>query len=605
MQRLLLLLAFVAPVCVDAGQGPADSLARVLERHLTRDSDRVTTLLRLADAIVYTDPARAMGYADEALNIASAIQWTKGIALSLRQKGNVYYVFSDDSSAMEYYMRSLRTARSLGIRPLDASLFNNLANIYSDLRQYTRALDYYRQFLTVSRDLDDAKDQVIALVNMGTVYAELGEHRQALDCDRQALDIARSRKNTYFIPVILNNMGIAFGKNGDNDSALACYQRCISLADKYDNQDAKASSLEETSRIYLGRGDLAHARQYTLASLAIARQLHSSQWQADAWESLSTLDEREHSYADALKSYKQYIVFRDSVTNEEKRSALTRKELQFDFERKEAAFKAESEKKDALARAEINRQNLIRRGTVAASIILLLAGCACFVLYKRRRDADQKRTESDFKATVTETEMKVLRLQMNPHFIFNSLNAVSDYICRHETETANFFLIRFARMMRQVLENSEKSEITLAEDLQALETYMQLESLRVRNGFTYQITIDPYIDPELTLVPPLIVQPFVENSIWHGFSGRSCPGKISIGIRGDDGMITYIVEDDGIGREKAAARTSAAKRSMGMNITRERIDIINKTKRTAASLHVYDLPGGTKVELRLPLELKY
>jgi LytS/YehU family sensor histidine kinase len=226
----------------------------------------------------------------------------------------------------------------------------------------------------------------------------------------------------------------------------------------------------------------------------------------------------------------------------------------------------------------------------AGVAVILRAGLSSFVLYKRRRDAEERRKEADLRAKVSDTEMKVLRLQMNPHFIFNSLNSVSDYISRNETSTANYFLSKFAKMMRQVLEHSEKREITLAEDLRVVETYIQLEMLRLRNDLQYEIVIDKDIDPDATMVPPLIIQSFVENSIWHGLSGKAFSGKISIRITREEGMIYYIVEDNGVGRKEAGKYTPAGKRSMGLRVTRDRIDIINQKK-------------GTRVELKLPLEL--
>ncbi|HWB93386.1 MAG TPA: tetratricopeptide repeat protein [Puia sp.] len=609
MQILKRSLLIVLLVRATAVAQPADSLARQLQIHPARDSNRITTLLRLSDAIVYTDPGTAMRYADEALEIADSLPWTKGIALAQRQKGNVYYVFSDNTAAMDWYLKALRESRTLNNRELDASLFNNLANIYSDLKQYEKALDYYRQFLATAREAGSAKEEVIALVNLATVYSELNAQDTALSCNREALDIARRGGINYFIPIVLNNMGIFYSKKGPIDSALAYFRQCMTLADREGNYDAKASALNETGKLFLDQGEYANAEKYSLESLAMARRLHSVEWQANAWENLYRVAEKTGRYAKALDAYKQFILFRDSVSNAEKKDALTKKELQFDFQRKEAALKAEQDKKEALAKSEIAKQSLIKRGVLAGSLLLMLVGCYGFLLYKRRRDAEEKRREADLKAKVADTEMKVLRLQLNPHFIFNSLNSISDYISQHQPDKANYYLIKFAKMIRQVLENSERPEIPIAEDLKVLETYIQLEALRLTNELCYEISVDQEIDAETTLVPPLIVQPFVENSIWHGLSGPEGvgdgKGRISIRIRKEDGMINYIVEDNGIGREQAAGKRSVGRRSMGLGITRERIDIINRMKRTQASVEIFDLPKGTRVELRLPLELKY
>ena len=607
MQKILFFTIFLTRVVISDGQDAVapDSLIKALQKNAAPDTNRVTPLLKVADAIIYSDPAAAMRYTDEALEIAEKKQWPKGVALSLRQKGNVYYVLSDNAGAMDCYIKALRIARPLNIRKLDASLFNNLANIYSDLKQYDKALDNYHEYLAAARELKAGKDETIALVNMATVYTELNDPEKALDCNRQALDIARRDRNTSFIPIILNNMGITYQKKGDAAAALSYFRQSIRLSDEYGNKNAKASSLNEAGKIYFAQGDYVHANEYALQSLQIARELGSAEWQSNAWQTLYTLYEKRRQPDSALKAYKNYILFRDSVLNDEKRSALTRKEMQFDFERKEDSLKAVNDKKAALAVAEIRRQSLIKKGILAGTVVLLLAAIAGFILYKKRRDTEEQKAAADLKAKVSETEMKVLRLQMNPHFIFNSLNSVSDYISKHETKTANYFLIKFAKMMRMVLENSEKSEITLARDLEVLELYMQLESLRLRNRFTYEILIEEGIDKEATMIPPLILQPFVENSIWHGINGKTCAGRILVRISRKNGMINCVVEDNGIGREKAASAGNQGKKSMGLKITRDRIDIINTMKKTSASVDIFDLSEGTRVELKLPLELNY
>ncbi|MGH2649367.1 MAG: sensor histidine kinase, partial [Ginsengibacter sp.] len=132
---------------------------------------------------------------------------------------------------------------------------------------------------------------------------------------------------------------------------------------------------------------------------------------------------------------------------------------------------------------------------------------------------------------------------MNPHFIFNSLNSISDYILKNDVQSADIYLTKFAKVMRMILENSDQKEVTLKDDLKALELYMQLESLRMKDKFTYEIKIDESINAENTLIPPLILQPFVENSIWHGMQGKKGEGHILISIKKEGNMINCSVED--------------------------------------------------------------
>ena len=215
----------------------------------------------------------------------------------------------------------------------------------------------------------------------------------------------------------------------------------------------------------------------------------------------------------------------------------------------------------------------------------------------------QKR-DTDLKLLISDTEMKALRSQMNPHFIFNSLNSINDYINKNEIETATMYTTKFAKLIRIVLENSEKKEVPLAEDLKALELYMQLEALRLRNTFSFAIIVDDTIDIENTLVPPLILQPFVENSIWHGMAKKQTKGNISIHIKKEGEMINCIVEDDGVGIIKSE-NINEEKKSLGMKITKARIELINKLKKTNASIQIVNKNEGFRVEVRLPLGIKF
>jgi LytS/YehU family sensor histidine kinase len=207
---------------------------------------------------------------------------------------------------------------------------------------------------------------------------------------------------------------------------------------------------------------------------------------------------------------------------------------------------------------------------------------------------------------VSDTELKALRLQMNPHFIFNSLNSIGDYMHKNETSTAQDYLTRFAALMRMTLENSEFPEIALSEDLKFIELYLQVESKRLPGRFSYAIEVDESIDIENTLVPPLILQPLIENSIWHGFKSKDRTGHILIEIKKEDEMIVCSVDDNGLGRNMNGI-VNKNKRSLGIRNTKDRISIINTKKRSDGALKIIDKAndGGTRVEVRLPLQTAF
>lgn len=604
MLRIIFFVAFLFSVSAySQGLRNIDSLKNLLIKNKLDDTSRVKVLLNLADAVLYNDPDTAMHYTNEAFALAKKIQWQMGIALSYRQKGNVYYLASDNLNAMDCFQKALREGASLKNPKLEATVYNNIANIYSDMKQYNKALDNYNLLLTTAHTNNMRKEETIALVNLGTVYTELENYDKALQLFSNGLVIAEKDSNMRLLPFILSNMGILYNKKEMYNDALKSFERSIELAEAENSNNSKGPAFQGMAKAYLGLKNITKAEQFANLALQSAEDIGSFEWQQNSWEILSAVYEAQHKDSKALQAYKKYILYQDSVLSDEKKQELTRKEMEFDFENKTALIKAEHSKQQAIAEEKIKQQAIVKNSAVAGAVILLFAGISTFVFYKRKRDAEEEKIEANFKAHEAETEMKVLRLQMNPHFIFNSLNSISNYISRHDIKMADHYLTGFAKLMRMMLEYSEQKAISLEEDLKALELYIQLESLRMNHAFTYEIKVDENIDQETTLVPPMILQPFVENSIWHGIANKESEGKICIEIKKEDEMINCIVEDNGAGRMKQSSE--AERKSLGMKITKARIDILNRIKKSKAAVELTDLTQGLRVEVKLPLELSY
>ncbi|MDT8393360.1 MAG: two-component regulator propeller domain-containing protein [Bacteroidales bacterium] len=207
-----------------------------------------------------------------------------------------------------------------------------------------------------------------------------------------------------------------------------------------------------------------------------------------------------------------------------------------------------------------------------------------------------------------EIQQKALQLQMNPHFIFNSLNAIQSFVISNDTDKAIHYLSKFSQLMRMILANSRETSIPLKEELKAVKHYMDIERLRFDNNFDYEIRIDPTIDQDFTEIPPMIIQPFVENAILHGLIHSPGRGRITIDIRQQGDYLFCVIEDNGIGRKKAQQIKDASgikRKSRGVIITRERLEILNKQSRDKFAVNVIDLkdqhghPTGTRVELNI------
>ena len=227
-----------------------------------------------------------------------------------------------------------------------------------------------------------------------------------------------------------------------------------------------------------------------------------------------------------------------------------------------------------------------------------------------RRKARERQEKLELEKNMLQLEQKALQLQMNPHFIFNTLNTIQSLIAQKDENTARYYLAKFSKLMRAILENSREARIPLENEIQVLRDYLSLEQFSRNDSFDYELSIDDSLDPEEVYIPPMMIQPFVENAIIHGVAHITEKGWIEITFREAEQLLECIVKDNGIGRIKAAELKSQVEhqhKSTALQVTRERLDILGGEHN---SLEIMDLVlpngkvGGTRVILRLPVFLE-
>lgn len=241
---------------------------------------------------------------------------------------------------------------------------------------------------------------------------------------------------------------------------------------------------------------------------------------------------------------------------------------------------------------------------------MVAIGCyLMFMLIKYRLKRIQLRNEkiSDLNKTLTSLKLKALRAQMNPHFTFNVMNSIQHFIASNNGEAANRYLSRFSKLIRLILNNSERTVVPLADEIKALELYLDLEVMRFEERFEYRITVDKSIDIIEVEIPSMLIQPYVENSIKHGILNLSRKGIIKIEIEKQDNFIKCVIEDNGVGRTESYFRNKGnSHKSFGTSITQERLAAINALNNSQLSEKIIDLEDnegnatGTRVEIYIP-----
>lgn len=537
----------------------------------------------------------------KALVIFTELNDQKKIGNILSNIGVTYFYIADYPKALSYYFKALKIAEDTKNKHGETSATMNIGMVYKKLQQYNKALLYYEKSLKLNRISGDQINTSNALANIATIFDEQGLHQKALDFYNQALTISRKIKYRRGEASHLTDIGIVYHNLKNYGLAINYFHDALKIFETSPDLNAMAVVYNQLANIIINAPDTIlinakipkpnrylEAEKFAQLALKVSQESELLEREMTARETLSLIYEKQNNFKLALAAYKNYTLLKDSIYTDDKKSEIAQKEIQY-----------EADKKHAVASEEIKNQKTLRNYSIAGSIILLLVAISIFIFYKKHRDAIQKQNELLYKAKVADTDMRILRLQMNPHFIFNSLNSISDYISKNDIKNADYYLSKFAKLMRGILENSEEKEIPLADELKMLELYMQLEGSRLNNKFTYEIKISDDVNPEITMIPPLILQPFVENSIWHGLADKNSDGKITIEVTRDNTLLNCIVEDNGVGRK--ATKPNSGK-SYGMKITKDRIELLNKLKSTNASINLVDLEKGTRIEVKLPFE---
>jgi tetratricopeptide (TPR) repeat protein len=566
--------------------------------------------------------SKALEYHMEALPIFLKLKHHRGIANTYNNAGVVLQYLGDYPQALDYYLKAMRIfqERAEGNEEGLANAYMNVGIMYKNLRDFDKALEYHHKALSQYEKLGNKQGIANAFGNIGNVFSLTNQRDTSLSYYHRALHINEEIGNSRRIASDLSNIGAAHAAARDFTPSIQAMEQAKKLYEQLNDKNSLSSVLAQLAEIYsqVPASILTASRinpstrkavvsDYYGKAISMATSINAIDRQSEIYLSMSNSYERMGNFTQALEAFKKHAGLQDSLLNSKKQKEIVRKEIQFAFDKKEAILNNNMHAERLVATSSLRAEKLKFRFGLVAVIVLISLAALITLLYKKRRDAEEEKKESDLKAQMAETEMKALRSQMNPHFIYNSLNSIIDYIDKREVATATAYVAKFSKLMRMILEHSEKQEVSLSDDLLALELYMQLEAHRLNNKFTYEIIVSDEIDPETTLIPPMILQPFVENSIWHGLVKLPEQGRITIRISKQQEVLTCIVEDNGAGRksQEYEVALSGTKTSLGLKITQARIDLLNKLKKVAAGFVLTDLERGVRVEVNLPYQTAF
>ena len=566
-------------------------------------------LLNLGNAnIILGDYSKSLTYFTDArhvfenVSIDNNVERQKGLAKALGSIGIVFSEQSNYAKALQYYLKSVTIYEKLKDEEKCAKLYNNIGIVYQSLSSYFKALAYFVKAQKIQEKLGDSNIG-ITYTNIANVYLKQNNSAKAYEYYTKAKSALDQHPNPRALGEWYNNVGLYFKAVKQPEKAIEHWNNAIQTFESIEDKFGVGDTYLLLGQLYFEQNKAQQAIVFAEKALASAKALKVLEQQVIAEKLLSDIYAQLNNSAQALLHFKAYSTAKDSLTNEENIRRTVEEEMAFDFEKREAIHQKEIEKRDLLLQEESKRN--VMQLIFAAVFGLLLFGIA-FLIYNRI----QLKKNLTLQKELAEYEQKALHLQMNPHFVFNCLGSISSFIVQNGTDSAIKYLSKFSKLMRLTLEYSKESLIPIDKEIESLQNYLELEQLRFNNKFTFSIFKNEAIEDDMA-IPPLLLQPFVENAIIHGVIPKKEIGSIAVRFALQNDSLLCTVEDNGIGFNESKAQKQhsvVAHKSMALDITRKRLEMIESTTKQKTEFSIEEIKNtngeviGTKVTLHLPVQ---
>lgn len=609
--------------------------SRYINGRADDDVKRFNQMIDSADAYLKKDAAKSIKYVGDALNYNVSMRQS---AEAHELLGDVYVYWKQYDLAISAYKISLQNFEM-------SSAKLKLADAYTKNEDYQKSIDTFKGLN--EKDLSNYQKTVL-YEGLGDAYLKLNKTQQAITSYEKGLEIAKQHLITPKVTDLNSKIAEAYNAKGEVEKAKGFYSNSLKLAKKenkkraveeqvkvaefnssnmeYDSEIALRKDVLETlediekdsilpnespltpqkqnyklGNAYLLNNDLENAIPSFKKSIEEADEKEDLVVKKDAIRKLSEALIDAGNAEEGLKWLNEYKNTVDElyIKKEQEISQVARFSRNLAEQQNRITTlesdRALSKSKYDLTQERNKRQQLIIYSLLGGLLLLLITG---FLMYKYIK---QQRLANNLLA------LKSLRSQMNPHFIFNALNSVNSFIATNDERTANKYLSDFSQLMRSVLENSEEDFIPLKKEIELLELYTKLEHFRFQDKFDYSIDVDDSINIDEFQIPPMLLQPYIENAVWHGLRYKTEKGHLSIAIRPKSlDEITITIADDGIGRTRSKQmKTENQKKqnSKGMNNIKKRVAILNEMYKDKVDVMIDDFQAsedkGTKVVVTL------
>lgn len=519
---------------------------------------------------------------------------------SIINKGNALRKMADYEGAIACFFEALKHHESSGDELGKASAYGSIGVVFLDQSKYNEAITYFLKALNYYNGLKkpenkDLYEQAIINHNIGVCYLSLTNYKEAKIFFNKALVIEKENNFLNNLSTTYNRLASIAIQEKDFKKAIGFYQEGLVLAKK---DRSKALLMNGLGEFYLLKKEYHRALNFFTQALSHATQAKDLEIVENCYLNLYTAYKANRQYDKSLQAFEKYTEFKKINNEEISRNALAQQRLKYDYEKKELEAKVQQEKKIASILLENEKKNT--RKNIFLYIFISLAvilGLSAFYIYKFYK---QKTIINASKANAL--KQKLLLSQMNPHFIFNSVDNIQSLIHNNQNKDAVNYLTKFSKLTRQILENSSLDYISLQEEMTMLENYLNIQQLLHNNKFDYSIALNNIPDAETILIPPMLTQPFIENAIKHGLKNKTNHGSVKIRFFLEKEHLFFEVRDNGEGLETKTP--NAAHKSMATSIVRERLN--NNSPKKSIEINIESIyEGQDKAGVKTLFEIPY
>jgi len=622
--------------------------------------------------LLLSDYPTALLYSQKALMISEQLADSNGMINPLSTIGNMYITLADNEKALEYFKKALVVARQIGVsdtshilnsmgtayhnmakyeeaikyylisaKAFEQSgknagllrLLNNLGYLYYTISDYHAAMNYYNKALLAGKRPGTSKNEILVVhLSIGELYRDVPDsiliqmgidpkerYNKSLEYFNMGKQLALEVGSLINQRYAWEGLSIMYEKQEDFPNALNSYKKYIVLRDKIINNEKE----KKMSRLTLQYEFDRKSDSIEIQRLRSDEKLRKQELLARQQQQLLELNKKELEFNIKEKDLQKLAYLKTQADLQNEQLLKQQKEKQLTISEKEKLLQSAQ----VITLSQENDLNKLKRRQqwlYSIGMLLLLSLGASYFFYLNRlkqrklkmelakEKADQEKKETEFQRNLADISLTALRSQMNPHFIFNCLNSIKLYTTQNDTQAASEYLTKFSRLIRLVMENSRNDRISLAAELEALRLYIEMEAMRFKEKLSYSISVDKDVEMDYIEIPPLLLQPYVENAIWHGLMHKEEGGRIDItaAMKKNEAILEIHITDNGVGRTKAEelqSKTATRHKSYGMRVTSERIALINQIYKTGASVAIHDIindrgkVAGTHVIIQIPV----